>query len=141
MIAVYIESFGTFIYSKIKLIMFMNRERNTYFDILKGLAIFIVVLGHCLQTFYPNWTEAAISKVIVAFHMPLFMLVSGYFFYPSVLKTNCSFFIKKCFVHLYLPSLVWGVFSCLLIGGGKYWKTRLWKWNIFLTCFLQACGI
>lgn len=111
----------------------MNRVRNTYFDILKGIAIFIVVLGHCLQTFYPNWTEAAISKVIVAFHMPLFMLVSGYFFYPSVLKTDSISFIKKRFIHLYLPSLVWGAFSCLLIGGGKMLGNKTFEIAYFLS--------
>lgn len=116
----------------------MNRERNTYFDILKGLAISIVVLGHCLQTFYPNWTEATVSKVIVSFHMPLFMLVSGYFFYPSVLKTDYISFIKKRFVHLYLPSLVWGAFSCFLIGVGKILGYKTLEIGYFISLFFTG---
>lgn len=100
--------------------MQMNKTRNTYFDVLKGIAIIIVVYGHCLQTFYPNWTDSIMGRTIVTFHMPLFMLISGYFFYPSVLRADLQSFMKKRFMHLYLPSLMWGVFSCFLIGGGKY---------------------
>ena len=41
---------------------------------------------HVLQTFNSNWESSIIGKTIYAFHMPLFMLISGYFFYPSVKK-------------------------------------------------------
>lgn len=112
--------------------------RNTYFDILKGIAILIVVYGHCLQTFYPNWTESCIGKCIISFHMPLFMLVSGYFFYPSVLKTDCISFIRKRFVHLYLPSLTWGAFSCFLIGGGKILGHKTLEMGYFISLFFTG---
>lgn len=56
--------------------------------------------------------------------MPLFMLVSGYFFYPSVQKTDMMNFINKRFIHLYLPSLMCGLFSCFLIGGGKLFSSQ-----------------
>ena len=52
-----------------------SKSRNIYFDILKGIAIF-----------NSNWESSIIGKTIYAFHMPLFMLISGYFFYPSVKK-------------------------------------------------------
>lgn len=31
-----------------------ENRRLTYFDKLKGIAIFFVVLGHCLQTLMPD---------------------------------------------------------------------------------------
>lgn len=71
-----------------------SKSRNIYFDILKGIAIILVAYGHVLQTFNSNWESSIIGKTIYAFHMPLFMLISGYFFYPSV---------KKRFIHLYCP--------------------------------------
>lgn len=64
-----------------------SKSRNIYFDILKGIAIILVAYGHVLQTFNSNWESSIIGKTIYAFHMPLFMLISRYFFYPSVKKT------------------------------------------------------
>lgn len=78
-----------------------SKSRNIYFDILKGIAIILVAYGHVLQTFNSNWESSIIGKTIYAFHMPLFMLISGYFFYPSVKKTDYNHFIKKRFIHLY----------------------------------------
>ena len=86
-------------------------NRIAYFDILKGIAIFLVVLGHCLQIFTPNWQENKIALSIYMFHMPLFIFISGYFFYPSVKKIPLKEFIVKKFIRLYLPSLFWGLFN------------------------------
>lgn len=97
-----------------------SKSRNIYFDILKGIAIILVAYGHVLQTFNSNWESSIIGKTIYAFHMPLFMLISGYFFYPSVKKTDYNHFIKKRFIHLYLPSLMWGLFSCFILGVVNY---------------------
>ena len=57
------------------------RRRETYWDTLKGLLIFLVVLGHtgsCLGE--------KLTSVIYIFHMPLFILVSGYFSNPKALE-------------------------------------------------------
>ena len=50
------------------------RQRDTYWDTLKGLLIFLVVLGHTGSCLGERWTS-----VIYVFHMPLFIFVSGYF--------------------------------------------------------------
>lgn len=51
----------------------MEKYRSSYWDSVKGLLIFLVVLGH---------TGTALGEgllsIIYAFHMPLFILVSGY---------------------------------------------------------------
>lgn len=53
--------------------MNMRKVRDTNIDILKGIGMLLVIIGHsgCIWPFYP---------VIYAFHMPLFFLVSGLFF-------------------------------------------------------------
>ncbi len=52
----------------------MSNARSTYWDTIKGILIFLVVLGH---------TGTALGdkllSVIYAFHMPAFVFVSGYF--------------------------------------------------------------
>lgn len=48
--------------------------RLLYWDTLKGILIILVVFGHCGTSVGQN-----LLSVIYAFHMPLFVLVSGYF--------------------------------------------------------------
>lgn len=50
----------------------MEKMRNATFDILKGIGILLVIIGH---TFMKE-----IGPYIQAFHMPLFFVVAGYFF-------------------------------------------------------------
>ena len=63
------------------------QKRILSIDAIKAFAIFCVVLGHCIQygsgifylkdeIYFENW----LFKIIYSFHMPLFMLISGYLF-------------------------------------------------------------
>lgn len=89
-------------------------KRDQYYDIIKGFAIWLVVLGHCWQTFCSDWEDTILAKIIIMFHMPLFMAVSGYFFLSSVSKYSLKDNIKKKFFRLYLPSFSWGLVSVLI---------------------------
>lgn len=53
--------------------------RDTYFDSIKGLLIFLVVIGHALETDLSTRMTSNIYDFIYLFHMPLFILISGYF--------------------------------------------------------------
>ena len=71
------------------------KERKLLPDVLRGFAIFMVVLGHCIQecsgvdfkmnTMYFN---DRIYQFIYSFHMPLFMMISGYFAWDSIDKVK-----------------------------------------------------
>ena len=50
----------------------INNARLDYFDIAKGLAMFCVIAGHM--------GVSQVSAFVYSFHMPLFFLISGYFF-------------------------------------------------------------
>lgn len=56
-----------------------NSKRLQYFDILKGMAIFMVVMGHVLTMCVRNIDSATIFKFIGQIHMPLFFFISGWF--------------------------------------------------------------
>lgn len=67
------------------------KQRDPLIDIIKGVAILLVLVGHVIQfasggdyqktgAFYDN----VLFKFIYGFHMPLFMVVSGYLFYRSI---------------------------------------------------------
>lgn len=51
----------------------MNK-RIEYIDTARGIAILLVVLGHCLPS-----TTGVTNRVILCFHMPLFFFLSGMF--------------------------------------------------------------
>lgn len=54
-------------------------RRNVYFDALKGILIICVILGHCLEQFGNSHIERSVCASIYSFHMPLFVMLSGYF--------------------------------------------------------------
>ena len=69
-------------------------KRDSYWDIVKAILIFLVIFGHVIQflMYQRNndegfWTDP-IFKGIYLFHMPLFMLVSGYFAAKSVAQRS-----------------------------------------------------
>lgn len=49
------------------------KKRNVAIDIAKGIGILLVIIGHGA---IPSWSKDA----IFSFHMPLFFILSGYFF-------------------------------------------------------------
>ncbi len=100
----------------------MARERLKDIDKAKGLAIFLVVLGHITLSGQPRnvewyeWLRIAIYK----FHMPFFMYLSGYtmFYVLPIITTLNEYwtFIKKKALRLLPPLLIFGI----LIGVGKF---------------------
>lgn len=68
-------------------------HRLEWIDVAKGIVIILMVLGHALSA------ENLITKCIFSFHMPFFVLVSGYFYKRYDLKT----FIVKNIKGVLLP--------------------------------------
>lgn len=88
--------------------------RNDTFDAIKALAIWLVILGHCIQYFsgLDYWNDHAF-QFIYSFHMPLFFMISGFFFASSFKLMPSKFLIKKA-VSLLLPCFSWGfIMACL----------------------------
>lgn len=50
-------------------------QRNQRIDVIRGMAIMLVVLGH-------SGVSEPLFQWIYSFHMPLFFFVSGIFFKP-----------------------------------------------------------
>lgn len=95
----------------------MKNERNLFIDILKGIAIILVVLGHAIQYgsgeyFYNNkmYFSNIIFIFIYSFHMPLFMLISGYMFFFTTSKYSTVQVIISRFEKLLLPVFTFTVF-------------------------------
>lgn len=89
-------------------------KRIAWIDCLKLFAIFLVVWGHSMHYFGWNMEQryTGVDGWIYSFHMPLFMILSGFF---SVKLLEGKFEWKKRFINLIVPCITLGLF-CLLIG-------------------------
>lgn len=119
----------------------MPSHRILFLDFVKLFAIYLVIMGHlpCLSD-VSRWIVA----FIYSFHMPLFMLVSGYF--VSYKTAEMSFFgllISKG-KQLLLPAVTCTVFICVYltwsIGGNVNFRTEiigtLWFLKTLFACYV-----
>ena len=89
-------------------------ERRLYLDIVKGFAIFLMLWGHCIQYCALNdfdFFENPVFKFIYSFHMPLFMLISGYLFAFSCKKRE----LRTLLIHR-TQSLLQPIVFCTIIN-------------------------
>lgn len=56
-----------------------RRPRLHHMDVLKGMAIFMVVMGHVLTMCVRDVDRAALFKFVGEIHMPVFFFISGWF--------------------------------------------------------------
>lgn len=110
-----------------------SKTRIEYIDLAKLFAIYCVLWGHSLQYMsVNNFVNNSIAGFIYSFHMPLFMVLSGYFFSSSLKLTFASLIIKKS-RQLVLPILSWSIFLEVIYS---IWKLCNGK-NIIMSDFLQ----
>ena len=94
-------------------------QRDTYWDTIKALLIFLVVLGHAVQHFMymakdsmDFWSDP-VFKGIYIFHMPLFMLISGFFAAKSISKHGRAS-VLRYLQRLALPCVGMGLIFLVL---------------------------
>lgn len=90
-------------------------ERIIAFDMLKGLAMFLVILTHILQYIAKQTFDNTLFQIVYVFHMPLFIVVSGYLF-RNKLNRPLRYIVFSQFIHLILPSIVLGGGNTLIIN-------------------------
>jgi len=79
--------------------MSSNNKRILYLDIAKGIAIILMLIFHFMPDHF-------LKQYAYSFHMPLFIIISGYFYKDEKLTT----FIKKTIKTLLIP-----YFICIII--------------------------
>ena len=55
-------------------------RRDIYFDAIRGTAALLVVLGHIIYVFWDKPDSRMLVTIIYSFHMPLFIIISGFLF-------------------------------------------------------------
>lgn len=108
-------------------------------DVMKGIAIVLVVLGHVLAWFYDDflnrletmpYNEVVLWKYIYSFHMPLFMFVSGFVVFNPLKRYSTNQVGKRVLSYL-IPYVLFGILCSVyrelvtvdnLLG--QYWYFR-----------------
>lgn len=125
-------------------------KRESYFDNAKFILIFLVVFGHFLQTFIADYAGVRVLYIyIYTFHMPAFVLISG-FFAKSFGKPG---YLKKTMKKLILPyvffQLIYSIFYYFLLSKDNlsiqfldpewslWFLLSLFFWNIMLFIFAK----
>ena len=92
------------------------KERITYIDQLKGIAIITVVMMHLYCFSSEIAVQCLPSRILYSYAMPLFMMLSGFFAKFTIMDK--WLFIKKKTISLLLPYFtVGGLYSLLMTNG------------------------
>lgn len=83
-----------------------DRNRDTTIDILKGIGIILMVIGH-------SGAPLHFHQIIYLFHMPLFLIASGWFFKEEYLENRKAYAIRKI-KGMYFPFVKWSLLFLLL---------------------------
>lgn len=106
-------------------------ERNEKVDILRGIAMLMVVLGHTMTGSTVGSENTFLFNVIWSLQMPLFMLISGYVNrYSRGVKSLPSFIGKKTFAYLF-PWAVWTfIIRGVVFGQANFLNIKWLLWNM-----------
>lgn len=134
----------------------MKQERKLYLDIAKGIGILLIVLGH--QNYFSY--DGRLCTLVYSFHLPLFILLGGYWIDGKKDGTAGEFAVKK-FDRLVRPYFLFAIVSLLLswpegyaplhigiakifqgnIAGSDSVNTPLWFMPMFFLANLAFYGI
>lgn len=107
-----------------------GRRDVIWIDVLKGMGILLVVLGHSIKP------DGLMATAIFSFHMPLFFFISGYLFNVSKYLDNEYKLITHSFQRLIVPYFLVGVISYL-------WGVVFFHWTNpipILESFIYSTG-
>ncbi|CAH6868621.1 membrane hypothetical protein [Vibrio chagasii] len=123
--------------------MSYTRNRNVELDVLKGILISLMVLGHVIGSLNKSSlvvnsdVTATLMNWIYSFHMEAFFIISGMLF-PGSLKKSLKSVIKSKASTLYWPYLLWGTIYLTLeyISG----KVVSFSWERFILLPFEPVG-
>lgn len=99
----------------------MNDKRVGYFDILRIVSIFFVIVIHVTsvglrlcETATPTWNVNWLLNSVSRWAVPVFFMVSGALFLEPSREITLKKLYKKSIFHIVVCIIVWGFFYSLL---------------------------
>ena len=109
-------------------------ERNQNVDIIRGIAILLVVWGHTITGTTINYEKTFLMDLIWALQMPLFMLISGYVTRYSREITSLKelgVYLKKRSISYLLPLVAWTfLIRGVIFGQTAFFNIRKLVYNM-----------
>src|SRR3990167_2341660 len=99
----------------------MNIKYYFYIDIIRSVAIFLVVLLHVSAKFVTAYKNIPIDWWVVSnFYdsfsrqsIPLFLMISGFLILGSYKSDQLKIFVRKRFLKVFIPFIIWSIFYLL----------------------------
>lgn len=87
-------------------------SRLDWIDVAKGIAIILVVIGHTWRGLFsagimPEAQFLVVDARIYAFHMPVFFLLSGFFYISTIKRFSTPDYVKRIAVRILWPMIIW----------------------------------
>lgn len=124
-----------------------SKNRQYHFDNMKGILIFLVVLGHSLELFRKeSFVAETLYIFIYMFHMPVFIFISGYF--SKNLEKGRASAVRTFLIPYLFFNTIWnfiqlyaGVtpfFSFFTPGWALWYLFSMFLWKILLPDILKV---
>jgi fucose 4-O-acetylase-like acetyltransferase len=95
----------------------MTKEESKTLNILKAVAIILVVLGHSFTYYRENFSDGYVildffENVIYSIHVPMFVIITGYCSHEQDIKK----YIKKKVLRLFIPYLTFAAAKLIWVN-------------------------
>lgn len=111
-----------------------TEERNQFVDIMRGIAMLLVVLGHTMTGCTVDSQKSFLFNIVWSLQMPLFILISGYVTkYSRSICDNKDLgkYVKRRIVSYMLPWVVWSfLIRGFLFGESNWLKVKWLLWHM-----------
>lgn len=114
--------------------MIKQRDRNQFVDIMRGIAMLLVVLGHTMTGCTVDSQKSFLFNIIWSLQMPLFILISGFvtkYSRPISDGKGLWKYVKRRTVAYMLPWAVWSfLVRGIIFGEDGFLNVKHLLWNM-----------
>lgn len=112
----------------------MTKERNQFVDIMRGIAMLLVVLGHTITGCTTGAENSFLFNIVWSLQMPLFILISGYVTrYSRGIETGTGLwkYVKRRTIAYLLPWAVWSfLVRGIIFGQSNFLNIKWLLWHM-----------